>query len=183
MAEGKQEKERKNIRSPERDKSKSSHNTHKKEDANKKGGGGNLTAVIRISGMVKVREVIENPLSRIKLRRKYACVLVDPNNKSMAGILKKVKYYVAYGKIDKTTLVKLIKARGKSVDGDRREVKIDAEKVADGLMGGKKLSDFGLKGFFRLAPPRKGIKSKLQYPKGVLGDNGDDINKLIERMI
>jgi hypothetical protein len=40
-----------------------------------------------------------------------------------------------------------------------------------------------LKGFFRLHPPRKGIKSKLQYPKGVLGDNKESINKLIERML
>ena len=144
---------------------------------------GALTAVIRTSGMVKVREVIENPLSRIRLRRKYACVLVDPSNKSMAGILKKVKHYIAYGEIDKTTLVKLIKARGKSVDGDKKDVKVDADKVADGLMSGKKLSEFGLKEFFRLAPPRKGINSKLQYPKGVLGNNGKDINELIERML
>ena len=42
---------------------------------------------------------------------------------------------------------------------------------------------FKLKGFFRLHPPRKGINSKLQYPKGVLGDNKKDINKLIERML
>jgi large subunit ribosomal protein L30 len=144
---------------------------------------GALTAVIRISGMVKVREVIENPLSRIKLRRKYACVLIDPNNKSMAGIIKKVKHYIAYGEIDKATLVKLIKARGKSVEGDKKELKIDAEKVASELMDGKKLEEFGLKGFFRLAPPRKGINSKLQYPKGVLGNNKKDINKLIERML
>jgi large subunit ribosomal protein L30 len=144
---------------------------------------GALTAVIRISGMVKVREVIENPLSRIRLRRKYSCVLVDLNNKSMAGILKKVKHYVAYGEIDKTTLVKLIKARGKSIDGDKKEIKIDSEKVAEDLMNGKKLTELGLKGFFRLAPPKKGINSKLQYPKGVLGNNKKDINKLIERML
>ena len=127
---------------------------------------GALTAVIRISGMVKVREVI-----------------VDLNNKSMAGILKKVKHYVAYGEIDKTTLVKLIKARGKSIDGDKKEIKIDSEKVAEDLMNGKKLTELGLKGFFWLAPPKKGINSKLQYPKGVLGNNKKDINKLIERML
>jgi hypothetical protein len=50
-------------------------------------------------------------------------------------------------------------------------------------MEGKKLADFKLKGFFRLHPPRKGIDSKLQYPKGVLGNNKKDINKLIERML
>jgi len=154
-----------------------------KKTEKKANSAGALTAVIRISGMVKVREVIENGLSRMRLRRKYACILVDPNNKAVAGILKKVKHYIAYGEIDKATLVKLIKARAKSIEGNKKEIKIDAEKVASGLMEGKKLDEFGLKGFFRLAPPRKGINSKLQYPKGVLGNNKKDINKLIERML
>ena len=71
---------------------------------------------------------------------------------------KKVKYYVAYGEIDKETYDQLLKARGRKVNGK-------------------------LKPFFRLHPPRKGIKSKLQYPKGVLGNNKADINKLIVRML
>ncbi len=74
-------------------------------------------------------------------------------------MLKKVKFYVAYGPLSKDTHDKLVKARGK--------------KGADGK----------LKPFFRLHPPRKGIKSKIQYPKGVLGNNKADINKLIERML
>ena len=118
-----------------------------------------LTAVIRISGMVKVPKDIENALYRLKLRRKYVCVVVDTNNPAVKGLLEKVKYYVAFGSISKEVYDKLVKARGK--------------KDADGK----------LKAFFRLHPPRKGIKSKLQYPKGVLGNNKDDINKLIERML
>jgi len=117
-----------------------------------------LTAVIRISGMVGVPKDIENALYRLRLRKKYVCVLIDTNNKSIKGLLEKVKFYVAYGEISKETQDKLIKARGKKVDGE-------------------------LKPFFRLHPPRKGIKSKLQYPRGVLGNNKKDINKLIERML
>ena len=115
-----------------------------------------LIAIIRISGMVKVPKDIENALYRLRLRRKYACVVVKPT-KDILGMIEKVKYYVAYGEINKETYDKLIKARGKKV-------------------GGK------LKPFFRLHPPRRGIKSKLQYPKGVLGKN-KEINKLIERML
>ncbi len=114
-------------------------------------------AIIRISGMVKVSRDIEDTLYKLRLRRKYSCVVVNLN-KSLKGMLDKVKYYVAYGEIDKETYDKLVKARGKKVNGK-------------------------LKPFFRLHPPRKGIKSKLQYPKGVLGDNKKDINKLIERML
>jgi large subunit ribosomal protein L30 len=117
-----------------------------------------LTAVIRISGIVGVPEHIENTLYRLRLRRKYVCVVINTNNKSIQGALEKVKFYIAYGEISKETHDKLIKARGKKVDGK-------------------------LKPFFRLHPPRGGIKSKLQYPKGVLGNNKKDINKLIERML
>ena len=107
--------------------------------------------------MVKVSKDIEDTLYRLRLRKKYACVVVKPT-KEILGMLKQVKYYVAYGEIDKETYDKLVKARGKKVNGK-------------------------LKPFFSLHPPRKGIKSKLQYPKGVLGNNKKDINKLIERML
>ena len=116
-----------------------------------------LIAIIRITGQVKVKKEIAGTLYRLKLRRKYACVVVKPT-KDILGMIKKVKYYVAYGEIDKETYDKLVKARGKKVDGK-------------------------LKPFFRLHPPRGGIKSKLQYPKGVLGNHGEKINKLIGRML
>lgn len=132
-------------------------NNSQKENKNKPSSS-QLTAIIRISGMVGVPEHIENALYRLRLRRKYVCVVIDANNKSIQGLLKKVKFCVAYGEISKETHEKLIKSRGKKVDGE-------------------------LKPFFRLHPPRKGIKSKLQYPKGVLGNNKNDINKLIERML
>jgi len=117
----------------------------------------NMTAVIRISGRVKVSKDIEETLHRLRLRKKYACIVIKPA-KDILGMLNKIKYCVAYGEIDESTYDKLVKARGKKVNGK-------------------------LKPFFSLHPPRKGIKSKLQYPKGVLGNNKKDINKLIERML
>jgi len=138
--------------------------------------------VIRIAGMVKVKKDIAETLNKLRLRRKYSCVIIN-KNKSVLGMLQKVKYYVAYGYINKETLMKLIKERAESIEGRKKEIKIDEKKVAEGLFNGKKLQEFKLKPFFRLHPPRKGIKSKLQYPKGVLGDNKEDINKLIERML
>lgn len=140
-----------------------------------------IIAVIRISGMVKVKRDVEETLDRMRLRRKYACVLIHKNKDTM-GMIKKVKYYIAYGEIDRDVLEKLIKKRAESIEGRKKEIKIDVKKVVDGLLEGKKLSDFKLKEFFRLHPPRKGINSKLQYPKGVLGDN-KNISKLIERML
>ena len=46
------------------------------------------------------------------------------------------------------------------------------------------MRDIGINSYFRLHPPRKGHKStKKHYPKGSLGYHGEDINKLLERMI
>ena len=141
-----------------------------------------LLAVIRISGILHVRNDMANTLDRLMLRRKYSCVLISSNNKNLCGMLKKVRNFVSYGTIDNNILEKLIKERGKSVEGNKRKVKIDDNEVVKGLIEGKKLNEFGLKPFFRLHPPRGGIKSKMHYPKGVLGEN-KEINKLIERML
>ncbi|VVB78779.1 50S ribosomal protein L30 [uncultured archaeon] len=139
-----------------------------------------LIAVIRIAGQVKVKTEIKNTLDRLRLRRKYVCVLINSSNESVYGMLNKVRFSVAFGDIGKETLIKLLNARAHSVE----KKKINAEEVADGLMNGKSLEDFGIKPFFRLHPPRKGIKSKIHYNVGgVLGDNKADINKLIERML
>ena len=147
------------IRSSEKESSRPSSIKQKSvNDEDKKSDKNKLIAIIRIAGMVKVSKDIANTLHRLRLRRKYVCVVVKPT-KDILGMLKKVKYYVAYGEIDKETHGRLVQVR-------RR-------KNADGK----------LKPFFRLHPPRKGIKSKLQYPKGVLGNNKKDINKLIERML
>lgn len=142
-----------------------------------------MVAVIRIAGMVKVRSDVAETLDRLRLRRKYACVVVDANNKNIAGMLKRVKHYIAYGDIDSKVLEKLVKERAESSEGRKQKIEANPSEVAKGLLAGKKLSEFKLKEFFRLHPPRKGIDSKLQYPKGVLGNNKKDINKLIERML
>jgi large subunit ribosomal protein L30 len=146
-------------------------------------GNGRLLVLIRISGMVKIREEVQETLNRLRLRRKYSCVLVDKNNKNIWGMIKKVRHYIAYGEIEKGILEKLIKERSESLEGRKKKFKFDEKEIASGLMNGRSLISFKLKPFFRLHPPRKGIRAKLQYPDGVLGDNKKDINKLIERML
>ena len=140
---------------------------------------GKLLVIIRITGQVNLRPGVNECLYRLRLRRKFACVLMNSDNRDTMGMLEQVKFFVAYGNISKETLAKLINARGQKVDGK----KFNGEDVAEELMNGKSLSDLGFKPFFRLHPPRKGIHSKLQYPKGVLGNHKDDINKLVERML
>jgi len=117
-----------------------------------------MICIIRIRGRVGLKKEINETLNRLRLRRKYTCVVLE-GNKVQLGMIKKVKDFIAFGEINEETHKKLIEKRGKK----------DKE--------GK------LKPFFRLHPPRKGINSKLYFPKGVLGDNKEKINDLVERML
>ncbi len=139
-----------------------------------------MMAIVRVKGRVKIKKEVEETLLRLRLGRKYACVLIDEKDKTKIGMLKKVKDYVAYGEIEKPILTRLIEKRGKRID--KKQIK-EAEKIAEKILKNKKIPE-ELKPFFRLHSPRKGLKSsKKQFPRGVLGNHKKDISKLIERML
>jgi large subunit ribosomal protein L30 len=139
-----------------------------------------MIVVIRISGKVKINKKAEETLFRLGLRRKYSCILINEKDRIKSGMLKKVRNYVSYGTIEKGMLTRLIEKRGKRKD--RKEIK-DPEKIVQELEKGKKLEELELKTFFRLHPPRGGIKNtKLTFPRGILGDN-KKINRLVEKML
>ena len=110
--------------------------------------------VIRITGEVGLRKDIVETFNRLKLRKKYSCVVFENPTKEQLGMVNKVRDFVAFGDITDSTYKKLV---------EKRKTKI--------------------KDFFRLHPPRGGIKTKLHFPKGVLGNHKEKINKLIERML
>ena len=142
-----------------------------------------MIAIIRISGIPEMPRKAGETLDRLRLRKKFTCVLLNELPENL-GMVKRVDNFTAFGKIDKETLVELLKARGKLAGG--KKGKIDAEKIAAELLTSKtpkKISDFGLKPFFALHPPRGGIDSKIHYPRGVLGNNHEKINELIRRML
>lgn len=117
-----------------------------------------MIAVIRIRGQVGLRKEVKETLHRLRLRRKYACIILENPNEAKLGMIKSMRNFISYGEISKELHNKVIEARG--------------EKDLEG----------NLKPFFRLHPPRKGAKTKLHYPKGILGEN-EKIEKLIERML
>jgi len=137
-----------------------------------------MITLIRISGMVNMNEDAENTLSRLRLRRKYVCTIVEETRETK-GMIQKIRSFIAYGEIDKPTLIELIKHRGKSLNNK----KIDAEKVAEMILKNKSFNNTEIKPFFRLHPPRGGINSKQHFPKGVLGNHKEKINELIRRML
>lgn len=136
--------------------------------------------VIRISGIPNVSDDMEEGLNRLRLRRKYAAVLVKPTKENLS-LLKKLRNLIAYGTINHETLKLLLEKRGVSID---KKSKVEAEKIISSL-DKKPLQDLGIKPFFRLHPPRGGIEAKKHagVGKGVLGDNGEKINDLVRRML
>ncbi len=138
-----------------------------------------MICLIRIKGRVGVSADIGGTLFRLRLRKKYSCVVINPT-KEESGMIKKVRDFIAFGEIDKATFEKLIEQRGKTLDKSK---KLDAKKVVEGIEKGEKYDKLNLKPFFSMHPPRGGIETKKHFPKGVLGDHGKDINKLLERML
>ncbi len=139
-----------------------------------------MILIIRISGDVDINSNIREALFRLKLRRKYAAVVVKPNDQ-LLKIVNMLRNHVAFGDIDQDTLSELIIRRGQPID---KKKKIKVEEIVSQL-DKKGLSDLGLKPFFRLHPPRGGIESKKHFGvgKGVLGDNKTNINALVRRML
>ena len=114
----------------------------------------NKIAVIRIKGEVGLRKEIVETFNRLRLRKKYSCAVFENPTKEQLGMINKLKDFIAFGEINEETYKKLV---------NKRKTRI--------------------KNFFRLSPPLGGIKTKLHFPKGVLGDHKEKINELIKRML
>jgi len=138
-----------------------------------------MICIIRIKGQVGLDKKINETLNRLRLRKKYSCVVLNPK-KEQLGMIKKIENFVAFGEIKNDTFEKLIETRGQIIDKSK---KIDAKKIIEELEKGKKYEELNLKPFFRLHSPRKGINSRVHFPKGVLGNNKNKINDLIEKML
>ena len=120
------------------------------------GSKGKMLVVIRITGDVNINGDVRETLNRLRLRRKYGCVVFEnAPTKEQSGMIERVKDFVAFGNISSETLKKLKEKRGTETNP----------------------------GFFRLHPPRGGARTKVHFPKGILGNNGEKINNLIERML
>ncbi|MDY6966074.1 MAG: 50S ribosomal protein L30 [Halobacteriota archaeon] len=152
-----------------------------------------MYAVIRVRGNINVRPGIKDTLKMLRLNRVNHCVLLD-ENPNYEGMIRKVKDYIAWGRIDLEALELLLKERGKIEGGDRlsdeyvkentdyKDVKSLASALYNGEIGIKDVPK--LKVIFRLHPPRKGHKGikKTFSEGGILGCHGEDINSLLYKM-
>jgi len=142
-----------------------------------------MYAVIRIRGTVNIAPRIETALEVMNLRRTNNLSLWSEMPQSLK-MIKKVKDYTTFGKINDETLKSLIEAKAKPLES---EEKLDVKKVLADLKAGKTLRQAGVKNCFRMSPPRKGFERKgikvAFVIGGALGERKEKINDLIKRMI
>lgn len=119
-------------------------------------------ALIRIRGMINVKQDIRYTLFNLRLRKNNACAVMEnsPANRAAAA---KCKDYIAYGEITEDTYNELIDKRGKKDESG------------------------ALKKFFLLHPPiggfeKRGIKISFSQ-KGALGYRGEKMNELVRKML
>ncbi len=139
-----------------------------------------MFAVVRIRGEIGIRPAIKSTLKMLKLTRVNQCVLI-PDTPSMKGMLVNAKDYITWGEVSQETVTKLLAKRVKK-EGKKLSEKEVKDASASVLESGLKKS--GLNPILRLSPPSGGYKAtKMHFPKGDLGYRGEEINKLLEKMI
>ncbi len=151
-------------------------------------------AVVLVRGTINIKNDIRDTLMMLGLGRVNHCVLITESPPHM-GMVLKVKDYVTWGPINAETASLLVKERGRLKGGrslDEKDVKeLGKFKAFDDL--GKALAEGEANWskmdstvrVFRLHPPRKGYEGiKRTYNMGgALGNRGEDINVLLQRMM
>lgn len=140
-------------------------------------------ALLRIRGRRKLKQEVEDTMRMLRLERPNHCVLVDDTPQNV-GMINKVKDYIAYGKVEEMTILKLLKKRGKLGRKDLTSILKEEEIVhaAKEIFEGKKTNEFA-NAVFRLNPPSKGYKDiKKTYPQGDLGKR-EDMDQLLSKMM
>ncbi len=141
---------------------------------------------MRIRGTVDVPGDVEATLNLLRLRRKFAAVILEKNQVNM-GMLHKAKDYISFGEIDQETFKQLLLKRAKKEGEKPLEIAGKAiEEFIQKFWDNKaKFSDLKIKPFFRLHPPIGGFKksTRLSAPKGLLGYQGEKINLLVKKML
>jgi large subunit ribosomal protein L30 len=154
-----------------------------------------LLIAIRIRGAVNKSHWMKKTVDLMRLHKKNHAVLLEAT-KPINGMLFRVKDFIAYGMIDKETLVTILKSRGRLQGNNplteqfmKDVLKVESfEALADDLMNFKiKYQDIKkIVPVFRLHPARGGFFKGIKKPfanGGVLGFHGEQINKLVKKMM
>lgn len=153
-----------------------------------------IQAVIRLRGDISLKPDIKRTLHLLRLHKVNHCILIA-NSPVNDGMLKKIKDYVTWGEVKSEVLARMIVTRGKLAGNKPIDNKVIKDltkhdslvKFATAIVDGKEefTSLKGAKPVFRLHPPlqgHEGIKRSFKAG-GALGYRGEEINKLILKMM
>jgi large subunit ribosomal protein L30 len=149
---------------------------------------------VRLKGHRRIRIETEDAMKSLRLTRANHAVVL-PTTPDVRGQLQKIQDYVTFGTVGAPEISQLIRTRGR-LEGDKPVTDADVAKgtsyksiddFSNAIADGKaKYADLkGVKPIFRLAPPRKGLKSLKRHvgAHGDLGNRGEGIKDLLARMI
>jgi len=152
--------------------------------------------IIRIRGEADQHPDVRKTLELLRLRRIYIATVYPDSLPGVQGMLKRAQTAITWGEVEPKVLEELIRKRGRLLgelpitdEWVKEKLKLGgiaelAEKVANNEIQYHKLTDYGVKPFFRLHPPSGGFKKSVKklYPEGELGYRGKEINELVQRM-
>lgn len=151
---------------------------------------------IRLKGHRRIRSQTEDTMKSLRLTRANHAVVL-PQTDEFKGQLLNAKDYITFGTIEAADVAALIRARGR-LEGDApvtdavvakgtknkfKTIDEFAKAIADGKVRYADLD--GVTPIFRLAPPRKGLKSlkRAVNEHGDLGNRGPAMKELLARMM
>lgn len=128
-------------------------NIHVKQDTKKTG---DKIAIVLIRGFIDMDAEVKETLTRLSLKKKNNCVILEKNPVHL-GMAKKVRDYATWGELDSETLAQL----QKMAKPGKKTIGLNPPRKGYG---------------------RKGIKLSFSK-KGALGYRGAKINDLLKRMM
>lgn len=152
---------------------------------------------VRIRGTATDNPLIRKTMATLKMESTFRARLLE-DNPSTIGMLRRAKNLVAWGQVNPDVLEALLRKRAER-EGNRelddefarlffkRENIADlAKSIATGDVDVKDLWLAGVRPAFRLHPPKGGFKRSTRRAAtdgGELGYRGEEINRLVRRMI
>jgi len=152
---------------------------------------------VRIRGTATDNPDVRKTMETLKMESTFRARLLE-NSPSTMGMLRAAKNLVAWGQVNPEVLEGLLRKRAeregnKEFDDEFAKVFFKKATIADlaksvvaGEIPVKDLWLAGVKPRFRLHPPRGGFKRSTRRAAtdgGELGYRGEDINRLVKRMI
>ena len=152
---------------------------------------------VRIRGTATDNPDIRRTMEILKMQSTFRARLLE-NTPSTEGMLRTAKSLVAWGQINPEVLETLLRKRAERegderLDDDfarvffkRQSVAEVAKSITAGEIPVRDLWSAGIKPGFRLHPPKGGFKRSTRRAAtdgGELGYRGEDINRLVRRMI